>query len=162
LELCEKWNITTKIYRHENKGKEGWTSQDLRIYNTLLCRILENLCGKLSHNKFVSDKIIFSNKECLLGFLDAYIGGDGTINKKDKSIVISSVSKELLIDVQQILNVLDIYGYIKIGSKVEKNNRGTLAENIHQIYRLFIRNKQAQMLANILNMKLEYKQENLK
>jgi hypothetical protein len=40
LELCEKWNITTKIYRHENKGKEGWTSQDLRIYNTLLCRIL--------------------------------------------------------------------------------------------------------------------------
>ena len=162
LELCEKWNITTKIYRHENKGKEGWTSQDLRIYNTLLCRILENLCGKLSHNKFVSDKIIFSNKECLLGFLDAYIGGDGTINKKDKSIVISSVSKELLIDVQQILNVLDIYGYIKIGSKVTKNNRGTLPENIHQIYRLFIRNKQAQMLASILNMKLEYKQENLK
>jgi len=162
LELCEKWNITTKMYKNENKGKEGWTSQDLRIYNTVLCRLLEKLCGKLSHNKFVSDKIIFSNRECLLGFLDAYIGGDGTINKKDKSIIISSVSKELLIDVQQILNILGIYGYIKKGSKVEKNNRGTLPENIHQIYKLYIRNKQAQMLANILNMKLEYKQENLK
>jgi DNA-directed RNA polymerase beta' subunit len=161
LELCEKWNVTTKVYKNENKGKVGWTSQDLRIYNTVLCRILEKFCGKLSHNKFVSDKIIFSNKECLLGFLDAYIGGDGTINKKDKSIVMSSISKELLIDVQQILNILDIYSFITKPSKVIKNNRGTLPENIHQLYTLFVRNNQANKLANILNMKLKYKQDNL-
>ena len=161
LELCEKFNITTKIYRHENKGKEGWTSQDLRIYNTVLCKILENLCGKLSHNKFVSDKIIFSNKECLLGFLDAYIGGDGTVNKKDKSISVASVSKKLLIDVQQILNVLDIYSYIKKYKKQESNNRGTLPENIHQIYYLFVNGSQTKMLANLLNIKLKYKQDNL-
>jgi DNA-directed RNA polymerase II subunit RPB1 len=97
-----------------------------------------------------------------LGFLDAYIGGDGTVNKKNKSIIISSVSKELLIDVQQILNILDIYGYIKKCSKVEKNNRGTLPENIHQIYYLFVNGSQTKNLAKILNMKLEYKQENLK
>jgi hypothetical protein len=112
LQLCKQWNITTKVYKHENKGKEGWTSQDLRIYNTVLCRLLEKMCGKLSHNKFVSDKIVFSNKECLLGFIDAYIGGDGTINKKDKSIVMSSVSKDLLIDVQQILNKIDFFSKI--------------------------------------------------
>jgi len=161
LELCEKWNLTTKIYRHENKCQEGWTSQDLRIYNTILCRILEKFCGKLSHNKFVSDKIIFSNKECLLGFLDAYIGGDGTINKKDKSIIMGSVSKDLLIDVQQMLNILGIYSFITKPSKVESNNRGTLNENIHQIYTLFVRNEQAKLLASQLNMKLQYKQENL-
>jgi len=161
LELCKQWNINTKIYRNENKGAKGWTSQDLRIYNTVLCRLLEKFCGKLSHNKFVSDKIIFSNKECLLGFLDAYIGGDGTINKKDKSIVMSSVSKELLIDVQQILNILDIYSFITKPTKVENNNRGTLSENIHQIYTLFVRNAQAKKLALNLNMKLKYKQENL-
>ena len=161
LELCEKWNLTTKIYRHENKCQEGWTSQDLRIYNTILCRILEKFCGKLSHNKFVSDKIIFSNKECLLGFLDAYIGGDGTINKKDKSIITGSVSKDLLIDVQQMLNILGIYSFITKPSKVESNNRGTLNENIHQMYTLFVRNEQAKLLASQLNMKLQYKQENL-
>jgi DNA-directed RNA polymerase beta' subunit len=123
--------------------------------------LLEKFCGKLSHNKFVSDKIIFSNKECLLGFLDAYIGGDGTINKKDKSIVMSSVSKELLIDVQQILNILDIYSFITKPTKIEKNNRGTLSENIHQVYNLFVRNHQAIKLASALNMKLQYKQDNL-
>jgi DNA-directed RNA polymerase beta' subunit len=159
LELCKKWNLTTKIYRHENKCQEGWTSQDLRIYNTVLCRLLETFCGKLSHNKFVSDKIIFSNKKCLLGFLDAYIGGDGTINKKDKSIVMSSISKDLLMDVQQMLNILGIYSFITKPSKVESNNRGS--KNIKQLYTLFVRNTQAKLLASQLNMKLKYKQENL-
>jgi hypothetical protein len=37
----------------------------------LLCRIVDKLCGKLSHNKSVHSKIVFSNKECILGFLDA-------------------------------------------------------------------------------------------
>ena len=161
LELCEAWNITTKVYKNENKNKKGWTSQDLRIYNTVLCRLLENLCGKLSHNKFISDKIIFSNKECLLGFLDAYIGGDGTINKKSKIISMSSVSKELLIDVQQILNILDTYSYITKPKKPETNNRGTLSENIHQLYTLFITGSQIHNLASLLNIKLKYKQDNL-
>jgi DNA-directed RNA polymerase beta' subunit len=158
-ELCKKWNITTKIYKQENKNKEGWTSQDIRIYSTLLCRILEIFCGKLSHNKFISDKIIFSNKVCLRGFLDAYIGGDGCIDCKGKCIQISSVSKPMLIDVQQILNIFGIHSLIKKYKKQETNNRGSL--DIKQIYYLFVRNKQSQKLASILNMKIDYKQANL-
>ena len=160
LELCDKWNITTKIYKNENKNKEGWTSQDLRIYNTLLCRILENLCGKLSHNKFISDKIIFSNKECLLGFLDAYIGGDGSVKTREKIITMSSVSKELLIDVQQILNILNIYSFITKYKKQETNNRGS--QNIKQLYNLFIPGSQLHTLAQMLNIKIKHKQEGLK
>ena len=161
LELCKKMNITTKIYKNDNKCKQGWTSQDLRIYNTVLCRILEKCCGKLSHNKFISDKIIFSNKECILGFLDAYIGGDGTINKKDKSIVMSSVSKVLLIDVQQMLNIIGVYSFITKPSKITSNNRNTPSQNIQQLYTLFVRNSQAKKLASMLNMTLRYKQDNL-
>ena len=160
LELCEKWNITTKIYKNENKNKEGWTSQDLRIYNTVLCRILENLCGKLSHNKFISDKIIFSNKECLLGFLDAYIGGDGSVKTKEKIITMSSVSKDLLIDVQQILNILNIYSFITKYKKQETNNRGS--QNIKPLYNLFIPGSQLHKLAHLLNIKIKHKQEGLK
>ena len=160
-ELCQKWNITTKIYRNENKNSEGWTSQDLRIYNTILCRILEQFCGKLSHNKFVSDSIIFSNKTCLKGFLDAYIGGDGHIDIKSSSkcFQIGSVSKEMLIDVQQILNIFDIYSKIKKYKKQETNNRGST--DIKQLYYLYVNNKQTHKLAKILNMKIDYKQESL-
>jgi len=160
MTLLQQWNISSKLYKHENKGQEGWTSQDLRIYNTVLSRILDSLCGKLSHNKFVSEKIIFSNKECIQGFLDAYIGGDGTVNIKDKSIMMSSVSKELLIDVQQMLNNLGIYSFIKKLAKQTSNNRGTLSENIHQGHILYVRNKQAKELATMLNIKISYKKEN--
>ena len=164
LELCEKYNLTTKVYRNENKNQTGWTSQDLRIYNTVLCRLLERFCGKLSHNKFVSNEIIFSNKECLLGFMDAYIGGDGCVNTNSKNhspdISMASVSKELLIDVQQILNILGVYSKISKFKKQETNNRGS--KDIKQLYTLYVRNKQAQKLAKQLNIKLDYKQENLK
>ena len=159
LELCEKWNITTKVYKTENKNQQGWTSQDLRIYNTVLCRLLDNLCGKLSHNKFVSDKIIFSNKECLFGFMDAYIGGDGCVDTKSRSISMSSVSKELLIDVQQMLNILNVYSYITKYKKQEINNRGSL--NIKQLYNLEIKGGQLYEFASKLNIKLEYKQDKL-
>jgi len=162
MTLLQQWNISSKLYKQENKGKTGWTSQDLRIYNTVLCRILESLCGKLSHNKFVSNKIIFSNKECILGFLDAYIGGDGTVNTKDKSIMITSVSKELLIDVQQMMNNLGVYSFIKQLRKQTHNNRGTLPENIRQGYTLHVRNQQAKQLATMLDIKIGYKLENCK
>jgi DNA-directed RNA polymerase beta' subunit len=160
LELCEKWNITTKIYKSENKIQEGWVSQHLRIYNTLLCRLLETLCGKLSHNKFVSDKFIFSNKDCLMGFLDGYIGGDGRIDTKSKVITMSSVSKNLLIDVQQICNIVGVYSYIKKPSKILTNNRGSL--DIKQCYYLSIPGSQLHEFANKLNIKIKHKQDNLK
>ena len=163
LELCKQWNITTKVYRKEinvtDDSRINGTSQDLRIYNTVICRVLEILCGKLSHNKFISDKIIFSNEACLKGFLDAYIGGDGHINKKGKSIDMSSVSKNMLIDIQQMLNILGIYSKLSMHEIGENKTRFNV---VHQPYSLFVRNKQAQKLANILNMKLKYKQENLK
>lgn len=156
-ELCKEWNITTKIYRNENKNQSGWVSQDIRIYNTLMCHILEILCGKLSHNKFVSDIIAYSNKECIRGFLDAYIGGDGTVSKKNHSILMNSVSKQLLVDVQQMMNLLGIYSFILKFKKPETNNRGS--NNIKQCYQLNVVNKQAAKLAALLAMKTTEKQK---
>jgi DNA-directed RNA polymerase beta' subunit len=167
---CEKHNITTKVYTQKDKIQEGWTSQDIRIYNTVLCRIMENLCGKLSHGKYVSGKIMFSNKECILGFLDAYIGGDGCINqhkrvdgsKRSDNISVTSVSRELLMNVQIMLKNLGVIGKIHKLKKIEKNNRGTLPENIRQAYSLIVSNQQGQKLAKLLNMKPESKHEKCK
>ena len=164
-EFCKKYNITTKIYRHENKGKDGWVSQDIRIYSKMLVDIIELLCGKLSHGKKLHSDVIFSNETCLKGLLDAYIGGDGTISKKSRSIIIDSVSKDLLWDIHQILNILDIYSYMKHHKKTTKDQifptYVTPCANIKQMYSLYICNFQAKKLALILNMKIEDKQQNL-
>ena len=157
--ICEKFNLTTKIYVHENKIQEGWTSTDMRIYSTVMSRILENLCGKLSHNKFVSPKIVFSNSECIRGFLDAYISGDGSIDLKCRQITMGSVSQRLLLDTQIMCKNLGVIGKIIKLRKPETNNRGTKPENIHQPYLLFISNNQAKRLAGMLNLTLKPKQE---
>ena len=73
----------------------------------------------------------------------------------------ASVSKQLLIDVQQILNILGIYSYVQKPKKRETNNRGTLLENIHQMYTLNIKGSQINKLTEMLNIKLEYKQKHL-
>jgi len=166
---CERYNLTTKIYKTENKNQEGWTSQDIRIYNTVLCRILSNLCGNLSHNKFVSDKIMFSNRDCILGFMDAYISGDGCVNQHKKQsngeihsdrVTVSSVSHKMLTHVQIMLKNLGIISKMYKPKKAETNNRGSL--NIKQSYELSIANKQGQKLASMLNLSIIKKQTKLK
>jgi hypothetical protein len=162
IRLCEKWNITTKIYNVSDKIESGWTSQDIRIYNTLLCDIISNLCGKLSHNKRVSEKIVFSNPECILGFLDAYIAGDGCIarssySKNPVSIDITSVSLNMLTDIMVMLKNIGVVSYIHKPKKIEINNRGS--KNIKQHYILQIKNRQSQKLGELLNMPIKQKQQ---
>lgn len=159
---CAKHNLTTKIYCHKNKIQEGWTSQDIRIYNTVLCRILEKLCGKLSHNKFVSDIIMFSNRECILGFLDAYISGDGCVNKsKDRitDISVGSVSHKMLTQVQVMMKNIGVLGKMYKCTKRESNNRGS--KDIKQGFMLRVTNKQAQTLGRLLNLSIDYKRERI-
>jgi DNA-directed RNA polymerase beta' subunit len=161
-EWCERHNLTTKIYLNKDKIQEGWTSQDIRIYSTILCNIIDNLCGKLSHNKYVSDKIIFSNRECVLGFLDAYIGGDGCVkmNKgKIENIEISSVSHKLLTGVQLMLKNLGVISNIHKPKKVESNNRGST--DIKQGYLLTVRNGQSIKLAQMLNLPVQSKRDRI-
>jgi len=160
---CARYNLTTKIYCHKNKIQEGWTSQDIRIYSTLLCRILENLCGKLSHNKFINDIIVFSNRQCLLGFLDAYISGDGTVTKRHDDriagISMTSVSLKMLSHVQLILKNLGVIGKINKPKKVESNNRGS--KDIKQLYVLSVTNEQSKILGVMLNLSIKSKQERI-
>ncbi len=159
---CAKHNLTTKIYCHKNKIQEGWTSQDIRIYNTVLCRILDKLCGKLSHNKFVSDIIMFSNRECILGFLDAYISGDGCVNKvrgRVTDISVGSVSHRMLTQVQVMMKNIGVLGKMYKCTKRESNNRGS--KDIKQGYMLRVTNKQAQILGSLLNLSIDYKRERI-
>ena len=169
LRVCKKWNLTTKVYKNENKNKEGWTSQDIRIYSTLLCRILAHLCGKLSHLKYVSPHIVFSNPECIRGFLDAYISGDGTVccDKKRNgelhacSIDMSSTSRVMLTDVQVMLRNMGIVSRMYKCHRPTSNNRGTKPENIQQGYSLTVRNKQSQKLAPMLQLTIQSKRDRI-
>jgi DNA-directed RNA polymerase beta' subunit len=158
---CDKYGITTKQYKHENKGKEGWTSSDIRIYSIVLTDLLENLCGKLSHNKFIHQKLIFSNDDFKKGFINGYIGGDGSVRSPQNDICSYSVSYQLLTDFNVMLKTLGIYTYIRKQKLQTSNNRGTKPENIRQGYVIYVRNSSAIKLAKYLeNNEINYKAEN--
>jgi len=165
-EICLRFNVNYKIYKQENKNQENWTSQDIRIYNTVLCNLVEKLIGKFSQNKFVHENIIFSNQQCLRGFLDAYICGDGTIHRrkqnneyKYESMSITSTSLNLVTDVSIILKNMNIVSNIYKFKKPIKNNRNS--QNIQQPYQLYINNEQCIKIAEILNLKDDKKQNKL-
>jgi DNA-directed RNA polymerase beta' subunit len=126
---AEYYQPISERYNTEMKGGK------LLVDDTYVREITQQMCG--TKNKFVSDKVIFSNKECQQGFLDAFVGMNGQISSR---ITMSSLSKRVLMDIQQMLNCLEIYSSIE-GSK------------------LIVSGDQNKKLASLLNLKLAYKQE---
>jgi len=114
---------------------EGLTNQYNRNDNIVISKAIEQLCGIHSDNKFVSDKIVFSNPECILGFMTAYFRGQ---NPDEETISILSVSKTLLTDVVVMLKNMNIV------ARIENSTTNQ--------YRLIIQNKQAQKMCELLNM----------
>jgi intein/homing endonuclease len=161
---CNTHKITTKFYENHDKNQKGWTSSDIRIYSIVLRDLLVSMCGSKSHTKTIDESVMFSNDECRLGFLCAYIGGDGTIyNGRDHVISCKSTSKRLLERIVLMLRTMDIFSYMKKPSRLTKNNRGTNVDNIHQHWTLQVRNVSVTKLATILypSMKIEHKAERL-
>jgi len=162
-EFCNKYKITYKKYVHNDKPEPGWTSGDIRIYSIILRDIIEKLCGKLSHNKFVHDNIIFSNEECKKGFLNGYLGGDDSINYKSKCISAGSTSYKLLNDISVLLKTMGIYSFLRKNKKQTSNNRGTKSENIHQMWTIYVQNASVVLLSSYLTeIPIEHKAENAK
>jgi DNA-directed RNA polymerase beta' subunit len=144
---CAKHNLTTK---------DGST---ICIYSSVLCRIIKKLCGKLSHNKYVSNKIVFSNRECILGFLDAYIGGDGCVNNTIENIQIPSVSHKLLTSVQLMMKNLGVISKMNKPRKVNQIIENLL--NMKQVYLLTVCNGQSIKLAQLLNLPIQSKRDRI-
>ena len=126
--LCKRFNITIT---------KDSLSKDICIDNSYLCRIIKYLCVNIDGNKYVSDKVVFSNPDCIFGFMKGYFGVKQSYLD---TIEVSSISKPLLIDVMVMLKNVDIVASIY---KEENND-----------YCLVIQNNQAQKLSNRLQLNL--------
>ena len=160
LRLCKKFNISTKIYVHKEKGKDGCARTDIRICNTLLTQLVVEMGGR--NNKKLSSHIVFSNKQCTLGFLDAYISGDGCdYGTIADSITITTTSRDLLVDTMVMMKNIGVTGHITKNQIIASDNSGTLPENISVTYNLSVKNKETQKLAKLLKFSVKDKQDKL-
>jgi DNA-directed RNA polymerase beta' subunit len=69
-----------------------------------------------TEDKSVSDQILFSNKNCILGFIDAYINKNADINMYNDKIEIPSNSHKLLTSIQLMLKNLGVISQMNCDS----------------------------------------------
>lgn len=144
-------------YKESSKVNNiGGISVGVRGYSRLLGQFLTKIVGHGSRNKFVPDKAFTAPKKFIIGLLDGYFSGDGTVTKN--SIQVTSASKRLLIGINMLLSRLGIFG--KIGkTSMKKNNLGTL--NIAIINTLSIRGQWATKFAETITLLLKSKNDKL-
>ena len=157
---CDRYGITYNLVVSNGKGvvRKDELSSDLKLNSVLLTRLLTQLCNTGSENKKVPEFAYLANKECQRGIIDGYFSGDGYVNKKDGSVDVSSISKDLITGISFILYYFGIVG--KMSSyQTKKNNIGS--KNIKKAYRLLISNGFAQEFARNFTMTEPNKQERL-
>lgn len=157
-DFCDRYTIGHHTTIQENKIQQGWTSTDIRIHSVLLARFMTATCKTGSKEKVIPDWALFANNDFLKGLVDGYFSGDGHVTAK-KSVIATSISKKMLIGIQNILARFDIFSKLSKPKKQLTNNRGS--KNIQQTYNLEIQCENNKRFAETFPLVVESKQKRL-
>jgi intein/homing endonuclease len=155
-EWCKKYSIGYHYQIQNDKNFKGATTTDLRLHSTLLAGLFIKMMNVGSANKNIPNEALNGPVDFIVGILDGYFSGDGTINKKDGSVKASSVSKSLIWGINFLLARLGIMAKIS-GSQQMYNNLNT--ENILYMHHLTISNGHAQLFGKKIKLANDKKQK---
>lgn len=158
-DYCDRYGITYHLVTSEGKNVHKGTSNDLKVHSTLFARLFKIICDNGSENKKVPEFAYTAPKEFIQGLIDGYYSGDGSVNKVDGSITVSSVSENLITGISFLLSYFGIFGRLA-SYQTKKNNVGS--KNIKKTYDLRVRNGFAQKFADSFTLTEPNKQERLK
>jgi DNA-directed RNA polymerase beta' subunit len=149
----EKQGISTcEDIRNSHVG----VSSCIRGYSRMIATFLDKFVGHGATNKYVPSEASVASEEFIIGLLNGYFSGDGTIGKN--SVSSTSSSKRLTYGISLLCNRLGIFGRIR-KTQLKSNNFGT--ENILQSYIIDIRSKWAKLFAQKIPMIHNEKQNKL-
>jgi len=151
----DTWGLHHNYESHVNHI--GGTSSTIRGYSTILAKFLDLIVGHGAENKYVPDFAYAAPNEFIIGLLNGYFSGDGTIT--ENSVEVSSASSKLIDGISMLCTRLGIFG--KVGKKIVKSNNLN-TENILPVYTFAIRSLWANKFAEIVPMIDENKDARLK
>jgi intein/homing endonuclease len=156
--FVKQWFTKMSItYSEETKiNKIGGTSACVRGFSTVLSSLLTKLMGHGARNKFVPVEAYNAPEEFIIGFLDGYFSGDGTVTKTE--IRATSASKKLIEGINMLCSRLNMFGKISV-TRMKSNNLGT--KNIADINVISIRSKWAKIFAQKISLIDECKNKKL-
>ena len=167
-QIVYDWCKTVGVTHHTvekitTEGLHKGTSTDVKIHSVLYARLFKQWLNTGSANKIIPQEILFGNREFIIGVLDGYFAGDGTVDKKDGCLTISSASEKLIDGFSFLCRRLGIFGK-KSGHQVKSNNKGS--KDIKYTHTYSIRNLNADLWYELIGschndkqvrMDLEYK-----
>lgn len=145
-DLVYKWcdGIGVTYHTTVTKSARG-TSTDINIHSVLLARFFRKWMNTGSANKIMPSEVLLGNKEFIVGVLDGYFAGDGTVNQRDGYLCISSASKDLITGFGFLCSRLGIFGK-QSGHQPKSNNIGS--PSIRYVNTYSIRNYNAILWAD--------------
>ena len=147
-----KFNICFTETEKINIGK----TITIKGNSSLLVNFLTKLVGHKAENKHVPSEAFISNDQFIIGLLNGYFSGDGTISKN--SVEVGSASKRLIEGISMLCSRLNIFGKV-FKTQLKSNNLGT--KNIKPTYRFAIRAQWGQIFAKKINLLENNKQTKL-
>jgi len=156
-DFCDRYGVTYHLVTSEGKNVRQGISNDLKIHSVLLARLFKKICDTGSANKRIPDFAYTASKEFIRGIIDGYYSGDGCV-KTDGTIIVSSVSEDLILGTSFLLSYFNIFGRLS-SRQSKKNNIGS--QNIKREYILDVRNAYAQNFANSFTLTEDKKQNRL-
>jgi intein/homing endonuclease len=143
-DFCDRYGITYHLVTSVAKNVRNGVSNDLKLHSTLLARMFKRICDTGSSNKRIPEFVYTAPDDFIKGLIDGYISGDGSVCKKSGSIIVGSVSEQLITGVSFLLSYYGVFGRIS-NHKQLKNNVGS--KNIKRMWTLRISNGYAEKFA---------------
>ena len=125
------------------QNKIGGLTTTIRGNSCVLEKFLTKLVGHGAENKHVPVEAYLAPEEFIVGLLNGYYSGDGTVSKN--SVDVGSASKRLIEDIAMLCSRLGIFGKVS-KSQLKSNNLKT--KNIKPTYRLAIRAQWGKIFAD--------------
>ena len=100
----------------------------------ILADFLTELVGHGAQHKHVPDDAFIAPEEFIVGLLDGYISGDGTVSKN--SVEVGSASRRLIEGISMLCSRIGVFGKVST-TQLKSNNLGT--KNILPTHRFSIR-----------------------
>ena len=159
----DKFNITYRIKVKEvkpnDKGLIVGKSTSIIGNSSLLARFLDSFVGTNCHNKSIPDICYNAPEEFIIGLLDGYFSGDGSISI-DGSISASSCSEKLMLGINAMCNRLGIFSKLSKG-KINHTNLNSDIDNLAMVNRIWIRAQWARKFTEKITLTNKSKNDRL-
>jgi DNA-directed RNA polymerase beta' subunit len=157
--LMTSWNVGTHTVCEEREAKVSGikgTTTSLIIHSTIIAKVMGAMFGRLSYDKILPDWVLQAPDCFVQGLMDAYICGDGSIDKKSGTVLTYSVSKKLLVRLGALLSRYEIYS--KITSYMPELGK---FKSVSRQYTLSIPTKYSNIFHSTFKLSMDRKQKNL-